>query len=70
MKEIKIKITDEEYNRLLRIGTLDAVECGDKCIYGTDEEIIQFVGAYAIRCGIETGEAYWGEYNEEDYYIK
>lgn len=68
MKEIKIKITDEEYKRLLRIGTLDAVECGDKCIYGTDEEIIQFVGDYAIRCGIKTGEAYWGEYNEEDYF--
>lgn len=67
VKEIKIKITDEEYKRLLRIGTLDAIECGDKCAYGTEEERIQFVGGYAIRCGIETGEAYWGEYNEEDY---
>lgn len=66
MREIKIKLTDEEYKKLLRIATLDAIEYGDECAYGTEEDKIQFAGDYAIRCGIECGEAYWGEY-EEDY---
>lgn len=67
MKEIKIKISEKDYKRLLRIASLDAVECGDECAYGTEEDKIQFAGKYAIDCALESGEAYWGEYNEEDY---
>lgn len=66
MKEIKIKISDDDYKRFLRIASLDAVECGDESTYGTEEEKIQYGGDYAIQCAIETGEAYWGNY-EEDY---
>lgn len=65
MKEIKIKISEEDYKRLLRIASLDAIECGDESAYGAEEEKIQYGGCYAIQCAIETGEAYWGNYKED-----
>lgn len=67
MKEIKIKISDDDYKRLLRIATLDAIECGNEIAHKAEEDRIQFAGKYAIDCALESGEAYWGEYNEEDY---
>lgn len=43
MKEIKIKISDDDYKRFLRIASLDAVECGDKSTYGTEEKKFSMV---------------------------
>ena len=66
MREIKIKISDDDYKRLLRIATLDAIECGNEVAHKTEEDRIQFAGKYAIDCALESGESYWGNY-EEDY---
>ena len=67
MKEIKMVISENDYNRLIRIATLDAVECGNEVLYKTERDKIRYGIDCAIRSFIDSSEIYWGEYNEEDY---
>ena len=69
MKEIKIQVTDDEYNRILRIIALDKEEVADAyerdCGY-SEEFLINSAAEQMVEGYLDSGEGYWGKY-EEDY---
>lgn len=62
MREIVIKLSDDEYRRLLRIAKLDAEEYGFAAM--SDDDYVKHEIYYGIESEIECGENYWGR--EED----
>ena len=70
MKKITIQINDDAYKRLLRLAALDNTEYG---CYGaenaTEKTLINGIIKFAINSEIDSGESYWGDY-EEDYIVE
>ena len=69
VREVSVRLSESDYKRLLRVAVLDFEECAtflNRDSQFVPSQLVKDALRRAVDVEIETGESYWGEY-QEDY---